>query len=105
MKHTFFNCADQPKPCAKTHCPWCDGGLLYCTVCLAAEGTLPSHCPMVPISTEDQDLIYSASMDYKDGRWTTPTSITGGEVHHVRGFEAACAILRLNCENLEKEIL
>lgn len=67
MKHTEYKCENLE---GKTyphevsgHCQFCDGGLGACTVCNGAEGTLPSDCPGVKMSQEQQDQVYHGVSD------------------------------------------
>jgi hypothetical protein len=43
--------------------------LFICKFCKAAEGTLPQHCPGEPISYDDQQLIYTNTLDFHLGVW------------------------------------
>lgn len=41
-EHVYFKC----DPCKSNgHCMFCDGGLLYCTVCKCGEVELAAECP------------------------------------------------------------
>lgn len=66
-EHIAYRCA---QPCDVLHCVYCEGGLFSCTVCKCAEGTLPTECPGVPVSSLKQDAIYAGRIDFKDGAWT-----------------------------------
>jgi hypothetical protein len=48
-------------------CNLCE--LFVCKLCEAGEGTLPSHCPGEPISSDDQTLIYHNTLDFHLGAW------------------------------------
>lgn len=50
MKHQYFECK---QPCEKQSCHYCDGGLLFCTVCRQAEGDLAPECPGPPKENEN----------------------------------------------------
>lgn len=63
MKHVLFKCE---QPCERQHCPYCDGGLSSCTICNGAEGSLPTDCPGVAMTHDQQDQVYSGEIDYKD---------------------------------------
>lgn len=41
-EHVYYKC---PGTCMGTHCMYCDGGLVSCTVCGQAEGDLTKTCP------------------------------------------------------------
>ena len=43
--------------------------LFVCKFCKAGEGTLPQHCPGEPISEDDQQLIYTNTLDFHLGAW------------------------------------
>jgi hypothetical protein len=65
--HTLFKCG--PNCDNPGRCPYCDGGLAYCTVCHGAEGSLPTSCPGRPMSQEVQDDVYACRLDFRDGAW------------------------------------
>ena len=44
-------------------------GLAHCKVCGGAEGSLPTDCPKVQITEEQDADIYSGKIDFKDGEW------------------------------------
>lgn len=44
-------------------------GLFCCLRCNCAEGTLPKHCPGVPVPRRVQDQIFRGVVDYANGRW------------------------------------
>lgn len=50
-------------------CHLCDGGLVLCTVCGCAEGSLPTHCPGHTVHNEQQEQIFMGKLDFKDGQW------------------------------------
>jgi hypothetical protein len=52
---------------------FCDGGLFACTVCGGTEGSLPTDCPLVHMTQQQQDDVYKGTTDYRDGRgWVAP---------------------------------
>jgi len=59
-------------------------GLIECTVCTGAEGTLPTDCPGIRIPANQQDQIHRGELDYKDGEWAVPPNITR-RVHITKG--------------------
>jgi hypothetical protein len=72
--HVPFKCKPQEdgKPAhydSGRYCQFCDSGLMYCTVCGGAEGSLPDQCPGVKITEGDQQLIYKGVLDYQKGTW------------------------------------
>jgi hypothetical protein len=70
MKHVPYKCSDDHKTCPNPGvCSYCDGGLIFCTVCKCGEGSLPTDCPGTPVNQEKQELIYNGELDYKDGKW------------------------------------
>ena len=91
--HTFYKCE---QPCHKPHCMFCDGGLGFCTVCQAGEGTLPQNCPGKSISQEDQDLIYKSTLDFRDGQWCKRTSLKQEWFHPDKAAIVEAAVIRLN---------
>lgn len=64
--HTPYRCVK----CTMTHCPFCEGGLVACTVCNAGEGSLPTECPGTRIPPKEQDAIQAGALDFRNGRWT-----------------------------------
>jgi len=61
LKHT--NCSDWS-------CPICVGGLVLCTVCHGAEGTLTTECCGRPITEDEENRIYKlGNLDFIDGEW------------------------------------
>jgi hypothetical protein len=44
-QHQYYKCS----PCKEAYCMFCDGGLLYCTVCKQAERELEKECPGRPV--------------------------------------------------------
>jgi hypothetical protein len=67
--HVRKTCADEKgKECGYPYgCMLCN--LFYCGVCGGFEGSLPTHCPGYKISEDDQQLIYQATLDFRDGQW------------------------------------
>lgn len=68
LNHTAFECV---QPCEKQHCHFCEGGLLYCTVCGGAESSAPTHCPGVRMAEEVQEYVTAEMIDFKNGQWIT----------------------------------
>lgn len=54
--------------CAAQHCPICDGGLAWCTVCVAGEGELTTECAGRKLTPDEKDLVMKGSIDFKDGK-------------------------------------
>ena len=80
-----------PSPCPNSSdnghgksCLICDGGLFVCSVCTCAEGTLPTHCPEIKVSTEVQDEVINGTTDYIDGKWVNKTEydVAAGDWHN-----------------------
>lgn len=46
-------------------------GLTQCSVCLGAEGALPSECPGEEMEGAAFDLVYCRAIDYRNGAWIT----------------------------------
>lgn len=42
-----------------------------CTTCNGAEGTLPTDCPGVKMTSEQQDAVYAGRLDFRGGAWHT----------------------------------
>ncbi|MEE8598827.1 MAG: hypothetical protein V3S69_04850 [Dehalococcoidales bacterium] len=92
--HTFAVCK---QPCTKLTCQFCEGGLSACITCLCFEGSLPSHCPGQPVSDEDQQLIYKATLDYHEHKWDSrPLNPWEGERDPQVEAVIQAAVARLN---------
>lgn len=72
MDHTWFKCE---QPCHNSYCQFCEGGLGLCTVCKAFEGSLTTECPGHVVTEEDQQLVYTSVLDFKDGHWYTKNTV------------------------------
>ena len=64
MKHTFYKCK-----CNQAYCQFCDGGLAHCTVCNGFEGTLPTECPGKKMTEQQEDDVWKADLDFRNGEW------------------------------------
>jgi len=59
-EHIFYVC---PQPCPDVgRCQFCDGGILYCTVCGAYEGALLDVCPGEKLTAEQHNWNYAGNM-------------------------------------------
>lgn len=68
MKHTIRECN-----CDNEYCNICRGGLMSCTVCGGAEGTLPTDCPGVRMTQTEEDWVYHNEIDFRDKfGWVVP---------------------------------
>jgi len=68
MKHVLKTSKD----CDKEDCPGCnicEGGLVLCKVCGGAEGSLPTDCPGVKMTTEQDEAVYVGILNYAKGYW------------------------------------
>ena len=70
-KHTPYECDDK---C--TGCCYCDGGLILCTTCGGAEGSLTTHCPGEDVPEERLDLVFEGKLDHVNRKWWTPEEST-----------------------------
>lgn len=51
-------------------CCLCQGGLFSCTRCGGGEASLPTDCPGVPMTEEQQDGVMAGLLDYlRDEGW------------------------------------
>lgn len=64
--HVGYECQ---KPCTRSHCQFCMGGLFACTLCGGLEGSVPTHCPKTRMLDPVSDLVYKGKLDFKDGKW------------------------------------
>ncbi len=68
MKHELYTAADCK--CDKTGgCNICDGGLALCMVCGGAEGSLPTECPGIRMTNQQEEEVYKKELDFVDGAW------------------------------------
>lgn len=56
--------------CNDANCNVCSGGLAWCTVCGGAEGSMPSECPGVRMTADQEAAVLRGHLDFKAGRWT-----------------------------------
>lgn len=49
-------------------------GLHYCTVCGGAEGSLPTDCPGVRMTAEQEEAVYHGRLNYAMRQWWVPLS-------------------------------
>lgn len=54
MNHSFYDRED---------------GLMHCTVCSGAEGSLPTHCPGRKMTEEEKDAVFQGESNFKNGNW------------------------------------
>lgn len=65
-------------PCInEDFCCICEGGLIICSVCGLAEGSLTTECPG-ETSANRIDAVYNGYIDFKDGRWIALAKAFGG---------------------------
>lgn len=64
-----------------------EDGLKHCKACGGAEGSLPTACPRVRMSPEQEEAVYAGTLDYNRGRWWKPLA----DVSTVRTFEEVWA--------------
>lgn len=43
--------------------------LAHCKVCGGAEGSLPTDCPGVKMTSEQEDKVYGCELDFRCGEW------------------------------------
>lgn len=55
--------------CEGPYCCICEGGLIQCTICGGAEGSLPKHCPGTKMSAAQESAVYAGRLDFADGQW------------------------------------
>lgn len=60
--HKLHECNDED-------CSVCNGGLGLCTICGGAEASMPTECPGVRMTNEEQDLVQDGKLDYFNGHW------------------------------------
>ncbi|MBA4219055.1 MAG: hypothetical protein C0460_17175 [Methylibium sp.] len=65
MDHKLYQC----RGCSANFCPFCMGGLKFCTVCNGAEGTLTTHCTGARLSVPQELAVKAGRLDYANGLW------------------------------------
>jgi hypothetical protein len=60
--HVLHSCTDE-------RCQICIGGLSLCNVCGGAEGSLPTECPGVRMTEQQEELVYAGVLNFIDGQW------------------------------------
>ena len=65
-------------PCLSidTFCPICEGGLVLCSICKLAEGSLTTECPGED-SLKRLDAVYNQYIDFREGRWIINEKVFG----------------------------
>lgn len=58
-----------------------DDGLAHCKKCNGGEGSLPTECPGVKMTADEEDLVYAGKLDYKAGRWVVKACSECGAIH------------------------
>lgn len=110
--HVWYECPKiQGEGYTYTHdvpgsCMFCDGGLGLCTICKGFEGTLPTQCPGVAMTEDEQELVYRHYLDFKDGQWyrkeqdpwDTRLSL------NIRLADTALAVIRLNTARRDQRV-
>lgn len=82
--------------CNREGCFICNGVLAQCIVCGGAEATLPTECPGVQMTQEQQDAVQLNQNDYINGSWTVfvPQQQTEGWI---------CGCRQTNCGGCDME--
>jgi len=62
--------------CEEPYCCICEGGLIQCTICGGAEGSLPKHCPGTKMTPDQEESVYAGRLDFVDGAWVGGGSAT-----------------------------
>jgi hypothetical protein len=44
--------------------------LAHCKICNGAEGSLPTDCPGVKMTSEEEDAVYDGKINFISGEWT-----------------------------------
>lgn len=69
-KHVLYAC---PPGCDRPECPFCRGGLAFCTVCKGAEASLPTDCPGEKMGAKLEDDVQEGRANYlRQYGWVTP---------------------------------
>ena len=62
MDHDLHKC-DNPE------CRVCSGSLALCETCGGAEASMPTDCPGVRMTGDQEDEIVAGKLDFVDGEW------------------------------------
>lgn len=96
MKHTRAVC--DPEHDEMYGCMICN--LFLCSACKCFEGSLPTECPGKPVEEEDQQLIYKATLDFREGCWVNRPLENWEKPDALKDVEVEAAINRLNTKGL-----
>jgi hypothetical protein len=55
--------------CNKEGCYLCESGLAYCEVCGGGEASLPSECPGIRMTGEQESGVQMGEIDFVGGEW------------------------------------
>jgi hypothetical protein len=53
-----------------------DDGLAHCMVCGGAEGSMPTECPGVRMTPEQEQAVYDGRLNYAMRQWWVPLAST-----------------------------
>ena len=67
-----------------------EDGLCHCKKCNGAEGSLPTDCPGVAMTANEQELVYGGRLDYCAGGWIAKVCRECGTVH-LPGANKLCS--------------
>jgi hypothetical protein len=62
LSHDYDTCRPG---CDNASCMICIGGLSLCKRCGGGEGSLPTNCPGVRMTKEQEDKVYAGELDYR----------------------------------------
>lgn len=56
-----------------------DDGLLHCKLCNGAEASLPTECPRLPMSAEQELAVQRGEADFVGSKWVSRTTTAAGD--------------------------
>lgn len=66
-EHTPHKCI---QPCTQDYCVYCEGGLIFCTVCGGFEGSLTDVCCGFQLHSTVLEAIYKGGLNFLGNAWT-----------------------------------
>lgn len=57
----------------------CRGGIAVCKVCFGTDGSLPTDCPGIPMTREQEEGVWMGPLDFRDGQWCSKLPIQNCE--------------------------
>jgi hypothetical protein len=91
MKHTAYVCDSDCKGCH-----FCEGGLVSCTICNGAEGTLTIDCCGHSLDEHTQNAVYHGGLDFINGYWVVAPAEVASDPMRLLNWRAGATIVYNN---------